>query len=238
MIEQTGLLTEESRWDRLGFVSPNSAIDNQVRTTTARLASAVKQPPRRVNQLALFNSISPEKKPKTRTKKQDAKQERLPIQQERYRNQQIAKQKQQEQKRKRKEEEAFRATPAGKARTAKDKGHVVFQFMEVLTETKAEVIPMVGAYARDEAGATGLQSVLGTQNRTIGSAIEAIESEGWRMVHAGYVFQQTYAESRDKFLASGQQVAIAGRVLGIYTFRLVDDSRKLDSVELSALQDR
>lgn len=173
--------------------------------------------------MVLFDSISPAEKTETRTKTQEAKQERLRIQQQRYRNQQIAKQKQQEQKRK--EEEAFRATPAGKARTAKEKGHVVFQFMEVLTETKAEVIPMIGAYARDEAGATGLQSALGTQNRTVGSAIEAIESEGWRMVHAGYVFQQTYAESRDKFMASGQQEAIAGRVLGIYTFRLVDDSK-------------
>ena len=110
--------------------------------------------------------------------------------------------------------------------------------MEVLTETKAEVIPMVGAYARDEAGATGLQSVVGTQNRTVGSAIQAIESEGWRMVHAGYVFQQTYAESRNKLLASGQQVAIEGRVLGIYTFRLVEDLKKLDSGELSTRQDR
>ena len=87
--ERAWLLTEESHWDRLGFVSPNSAIDNQVRTKTARSASAVKQPPRRVNQMALFNSIPPEKKSKTRTKK----------------------------------EEAIRATPAGKARTAKEKGH-------------------------------------------------------------------------------------------------------------------
>ena len=43
------------------------------------------------------------------------------------------------------------------------------------------------------------------------------------MIDAGYVFQQTSADSRDKFLASGQEETIGGRVLGIYTFRLVEE---------------
>ena len=49
--------------------------------------------------------------------------------------------------------------------------------------------------------------------------IEKIESEGWRMEHVGYVFRPTRTVSRDRFLASGQQEAISGEVLGIYIFR-------------------
>ena len=43
------------------------------------------------------------------------------------------------------------------------------------------------------------------------------------MIDTGYVFQQTSADSRDKSLASGQEAAIGGRILGIYAFRLVEE---------------
>ena len=120
--------------------------------------------------------------------------------------------------RKRKQQQAFLSSPRGMARTARKQGRKVFQFLEVITETKANVAPMIGAWATDESGvATGLQGKMGRESS---SAIEQIENEGWEFVDAGYVFQQTGAESRDKFLASGQQEAVAGRVLGIYTFRI------------------
>ena len=69
---------------------------------------------------------------------------------------------------------------------------------------------MVGAFSTDVAGST-----MGSQ-----SPIESIESVGWRLIDTGYVYQQTLAESRDKFMASGQQEAYSGRILGIYTFRV------------------
>ena len=46
-----------------------------------------------------------------------------------------------QQKLKQKQEKAFRASPAGQARTAKEAGHVVFQYLEVLTEIKGQVLP-------------------------------------------------------------------------------------------------
>ena len=114
---------------------------------------------------------------------------------------------------------AFLKTPAGRAQTAKKQGHKIFQFIEVITETKGAVVPMVGVSVSDETGEMGLHNTAETA-RENKPAIEQIEAEGWNFINAGYVFQQTSSESRDKFLASGQQEAISGRVLGIYTFRL------------------
>jgi hypothetical protein len=57
--------------------------------------------------------------------------------------------------------------------------------------------------------------------RDFSNEIEAIESEGWHLEHAGYVYRMTGSVSRDKLLSSGQQEAIHGEVLGIYIFRAV-----------------
>ena len=122
-------------------------------------------------------------------------------------------------KRERRERQAFLRTPMGAAQAAAEAGNEVFQYVEVVTETQAGVIPMVGAYASDEQGHVGMQRALGVKGKVHRSAIEEIEGQGWRMIHAGYVFQLTAGSSRDKFLASGQQEAYGGRVLGIYTFR-------------------
>jgi hypothetical protein len=48
--------------------------------------------------------------------------------------------------------------------------------------------------------------------------IEDVESEGWKLEHAGWVFQQTATASRDKLMASGQTEQIAGKIVGIYLF--------------------
>jgi hypothetical protein len=53
-------------------------------------------------------------------------------------------------------------------------------------------------------------------------ALKSIESVGWRLEHTSHVFVQTGQSSRDKFLASGQFVAIDGYVLGVYLFRRTD----------------
>ncbi len=41
-------------------------------------------------------------------------------------------------------------TPAGQARSARDADRKIFQFLEVIAETKANVVPMTEAWARDE----------------------------------------------------------------------------------------
>lgn len=114
--------------------------------------------------------------------------------------------------RKRREEEAFRRTPKGIARTAKEEGRKVFQYVEKLSETVGETIPMIGAFTS------------GQQNEgVIVSSIEDIESEGWILINDNYIFQVTGSVSRDKFLSSGQQEAVSGQLIGIYTFRTLDE---------------
>ncbi len=68
---------------------------------------------------------------------------------------------------------------------------------------------MVGAFANS----TKIEDYSGT--------IQAIEDEGWHLEHVGYIYRITGSESRDKFLASGQQEAVSGEIVGIYIFRAV-----------------
>lgn len=60
--------------------------------------------------------------------------------------------------------------------------------------------------------------------RTESSARElltAVEAGGWRLEHASYVWEQTGAISRDKFMSSGQVEEVTGQALGFYLFRRV-----------------
>jgi hypothetical protein len=52
--------------------------------------------------------------------------------------------------------------------------------------------------------------------------LAAIEAVGWHLENVGYVFVVTSESSRDKFLATGQQVAVSGETVGIYLFRNVN----------------
>ncbi len=53
----------------------------------------------------------------------------------------------------------------------------------------------------------------------VGTLLTAVEDEGWDLFQAGFVFRQTGSASRDKFLVSGQQIAVTGDTLGIYLFK-------------------
>jgi len=110
---------------------------------------------------------------------------------------------------KRKLEEAFAKTPAGKARAAKAAGMKIFQIDIPLSKTEAYTVAMIGAFSKS----ANIQDYAGT--------IQAIEDEGWRLDHVGYVYRITGSQSRDKFLASGQQEAVSGEIVGIYIFRAV-----------------
>jgi len=107
------------------------------------------------------------------------------------------------------EEAAFRASPAGQALTARERGDRLFQIDLALSTSRALIVPMFGAYAtkKDHAQVTTL---------------EAIERQGWRLENVGYVFRVLGTESRDKFLASGQQEAVSGEIVGVYLFRVVE----------------
>jgi hypothetical protein len=116
----------------------------------------------------------------------------------------------QEEKRKKKAKIAFDNSPIGRARSAKVAGMKIFQIDFPLSSTRARVEVMVGAYA-DSSDA-----------KDYSNEIQSIEAEGWRLEHANYIYRITGSESRDKFLASGQQEAVSGEIIGIYIFRSND----------------
>ncbi|MDP8929874.1 MAG: hypothetical protein M3O70_15220 [Actinomycetota bacterium] len=103
----------------------------------------------------------------------------------------------------------FWATPVGQARAAREGGDVLFQISLPVRDTRRTALPAM---------THNMQTA--TKERTgHGELLSAIEKEGWTLIHAGFVFEQHGQASRDKFLASGQQVAIDGQTVGVYVFR-------------------
>jgi hypothetical protein len=108
-------------------------------------------------------------------------------------------------------EAAFRASPPGQATTAKEQQQGFFEIQLV-----------VGSSQRDS-------TIFGTNNTTVNKSrivthagtLAAVEAVGWKLEHVGYVFMVTSESSRDKFLATGQQIAVSGQTIGIYLFRNV-----------------
>lgn len=124
-----------------------------------------------------------------------------------------AKEEQRERERVEREREEFLASPAGQARTAFERGDHLFQFEIDVKDTKAVVIPMFGA----------------TNTSSSADPIEILNSvcrEGWELVNGSFVFHELGSESRDKFMASGQNVAVKGTVIGYYLFRRAEANRQ------------
>jgi hypothetical protein len=96
--------------------------------------------------------------------------------------------------------------PVEQARAAKAAGSRLLQISLPVSQTTATVVAMVGAFAS-------------STSTPHASVLDRIESEGWRLEHAAYVYRVTGSESRDKFLSSGQQEAVRGEIVGIYLFR-------------------
>jgi hypothetical protein len=46
-----------------------------------------------------------------------------------------------------------------------------------------------------------------------------VEAEGWALTYANHVNVQTGEDSRNRWMESGQRVAIRGKLVGIYLFR-------------------
>lgn len=102
--------------------------------------------------------------------------------------------------------QAFEASPQGQARAAYHRGDLVLQTSFEVGSQQAVVAVMMAAFS---VGKSSDPSVI----------LNAIAGEGWDLVNGSVVFVTTGQESRDKFLASGQQVAIAGATIGYYLWR-------------------
>jgi hypothetical protein len=114
---------------------------------------------------------------------------------------------------------AFWQSAQGRARTAKTDGQTLFQLMLPLASTsRAWNSLLFGDVATT------------TRNRPEqGAVLTQIESEGWELLQAGYVFQETGAVSRDKFLSSGQEVQTTGDTQGVYLFRATSAAPREDT---------
>ena len=104
------------------------------------------------------------------------------------------------------ESRAFEFSPQGRARRAYEAGDEVFQYsMDVMNQT-AVIVKMVGSAA--------------PQTTSDPSAVlNAVCREGWELVNGSFVFVEQGQQSRDKFMSSGQNVAIKGETVGNYLFR-------------------
>lgn len=107
---------------------------------------------------------------------------------------------------------AFFKMPAGSARTAFERGDHLFQCAFDVMNQKAIVVAMVGS----------------TTSKTTSDPTDVLNSvcrEGWEIVSGSFVFVEQGHQSRDKFMSSGQNVAVKGAVVGYYVFKRSEQNR-------------
>jgi hypothetical protein len=109
--------------------------------------------------------------------------------------------------------QAFFTTPAGEARQAYENGDNVFQYAIDVMSQQAIIVAMVGSR---------------TSSRTTNPSVilNSVCVEGWELVNGSFVFVEQGMQSRDKFMSSGQNVAIRGTTVGYYLFKRCEANRR------------
>ncbi|MDP8927481.1 MAG: hypothetical protein M3O70_02605 [Actinomycetota bacterium] len=105
----------------------------------------------------------------------------------------------------------FWASPRGQARAAREAGDTLLQISLPVRDTRRTAMATM----------THNMQTATKERAGHGGVLSSVEQEGWTLIHAGFVFEQHGQASRDKLLASGQQVAIDGQTVGVYVFRAV-----------------
>jgi hypothetical protein len=108
---------------------------------------------------------------------------------------------------------AFLASPAGQAQTAFDRGDQVFQYAIDVMSQEAIIVAMTGSTTSKK-----------TTDPT--EVLNSVCNEGWRLVNGSFVFVEQGQQSRDKFMSSGQNVAIKGTTVGYYLFSRCEENRR------------
>lgn len=112
-----------------------------------------------------------------------------------------------------KEAQEFQASPVGQARVAFERGDLLYQTSIDVMNQQAIIVAMVGSSTN--------------QRATDPSAIlNAICREGWDLASASFTFIEEGQQSRDKFMSSGQNVAVKGRTAGYYVFKRAPQLRQ------------
>lgn len=109
--------------------------------------------------------------------------------------------------------QAFFGTPIGQARTAFEQGDDLFQASFDVMSQEAIIVLMSGSATKKKANDPT-------------AILNAICREGWELVNGSFVFVEEGQQSRDKFAASGQNVATKGRTVGYYLFRRCEANRR------------
>jgi hypothetical protein len=107
----------------------------------------------------------------------------------------------------------FFETPAGRARLAYEEGDQVFQYSFDVVNHQAVVVAMVGS----------------KQTKKTNDPVAILNSvchEGWELVNGSFVFIEEGSQSRDKFMSSGQNIAVKGTTVGYYLFRRSDANKR------------
>jgi hypothetical protein len=94
---------------------------------------------------------------------------------------------------------------AEQAKSHWEAGDQIFQIMLTVGNTSGEIVPMMTAFTVSD-------------KLDMNGVLNAILSVGWKLTQTGFAYQMTTSESRDKFMASGQQTAQRGRIMGVYIF--------------------
>jgi hypothetical protein len=55
--------------------------------------------------------------------------------------------------------------------------------------------------------------------------LNSVCNEGWELVNGSFAFVETGQQSRDKFMSSGQNVAVSGATVGYYLFKRCEAKR-------------
>lgn len=117
-----------------------------------------------------------------------------------------------------KEAQEFLSSPVGQARVAFERGDFLYQMSLDVMNQAAIIVAMVGSNTSQRA--TDPNAVL-----------NAICHEGWDLASASFTFVEEGQQSRDKFMSSGQNVAIKGRTVGYYLFKRAPNLRQSGAVQ-------
>lgn len=112
-----------------------------------------------------------------------------------------------------KAKKAFFRTPAGQARLAYEQGDQVFQYSFDVVSHQAIIVSMVGSRQAKKT------------NDPV-AVLNSVCHEGWELVTGSFVFVHEGSQSRDKFMSSGQNLAVKGTTVGYYLFRRSEANKR------------
>jgi hypothetical protein len=112
-----------------------------------------------------------------------------------------------------KQRQAFFESPTGQARMAFERDDVVFQCAVDVMSQQAIIVSMLGSDTKQSTNDPAY-------------VLNQICREGWDLVTGSFVFIEQEQESRDKFMSTGQNVAIKGKTVGYYLFKRCPENRR------------